>query len=159
MNMHRWRKLEGSDPELLDLLQRFNLLQKRLILKTEEVVERDLTLAEKEKSLVELKAKLASQPGPELAETLSQTQQLLAERTRQLKAVASEVNMWQSQVEESKYEVTKLKTALAEARKAVLDEKEKGRSRGMAPSTAKKVGTGGSFLELNAMAALSSGKR
>lgn len=28
MNIHRWRKLEGSDPELLDLLQKIQILQK-----------------------------------------------------------------------------------------------------------------------------------
>lgn len=28
MNIHRWRKLEGSDPELLDVLQKVQILQK-----------------------------------------------------------------------------------------------------------------------------------
>jgi chromosome segregation ATPase len=28
MNIHRWRKLEGSDPELLDVLQKIQILQK-----------------------------------------------------------------------------------------------------------------------------------
>lgn len=28
MNIHRWRKLEGTDPELYELLQKMQLLQK-----------------------------------------------------------------------------------------------------------------------------------
>lgn len=28
LNIHRWRKLEGSDPEVLDLIQKIQLLQK-----------------------------------------------------------------------------------------------------------------------------------
>lgn len=28
LNIHRWRKLEGSDPEALDLLQKIQMLQK-----------------------------------------------------------------------------------------------------------------------------------
>lgn len=28
LNIHRWRKLEGSDPEVLDLLQKIQILQK-----------------------------------------------------------------------------------------------------------------------------------
>lgn len=28
LNVHRWRKLEGSDPEVMDLLQKIQLLQK-----------------------------------------------------------------------------------------------------------------------------------
>ncbi|KUF98452.1 uncharacterized protein AM588_10011523 [Phytophthora nicotianae] len=42
MNVHRWRKLEGSDPATYELLQKIQTLQKRLIQKTEEVVEKEL---------------------------------------------------------------------------------------------------------------------
>ena len=42
-----------------------------MIQKTEEVVERDLSLQEKERLYNELKAILARQPGPEVAEQLS----------------------------------------------------------------------------------------
>jgi len=48
-----------------------------LIKKTEEVVEKDVTIQEKEKLYVELKNLLARQPGPEVAEQLSIYQQNL----------------------------------------------------------------------------------
>jgi hypothetical protein len=34
MNVHRWRKLEGSDPKRHELVQKIQTLQKRLISKT-----------------------------------------------------------------------------------------------------------------------------
>lgn len=37
MNVHRWRKLEGSDPATYELVQKIHMLQKRLIDKSEEV--------------------------------------------------------------------------------------------------------------------------
>merc|ERR1712146_163564 len=37
MNVHRWRKLEGSDPATYEMIQKIQTLQKRLISKTEEV--------------------------------------------------------------------------------------------------------------------------
>ena len=37
MNVHRWRKLEGSDPTTFEMIQKIHTLQKRLIAKTEEV--------------------------------------------------------------------------------------------------------------------------
>ena len=40
MNVHRWRKLEGSDPATFEMLQKVKTLQKRLISKTEEAVEK-----------------------------------------------------------------------------------------------------------------------
>lgn len=40
LNVHRWRKLEGSDPETFEMIQKIQMLQKRLISKTEEVSHR-----------------------------------------------------------------------------------------------------------------------
>ena len=58
------------------MLQKIQALQKRLISKTEEVVEKDLMIQEKDKLYVELKNILARQPGPEVAEQLSVFQQV-----------------------------------------------------------------------------------
>ncbi len=44
LNVHRWRKLEGSDPGTYEMIQKIQTLQKRLITKTEEVVEKDLLI-------------------------------------------------------------------------------------------------------------------
>jgi hypothetical protein len=48
----RWRKLEGSDPSMFEMIQKIQTLQKRLISKTEEAVEKDLLIQEKEKLYV-----------------------------------------------------------------------------------------------------------
>ena len=87
------------------MIQKIQTLQRRLISKTEEVVEKDLLLAERDKMHAELQAMLARQPGPEVAEQVAQYQALLNERTRQLKALASELNMHQAQLTEYKAEV------------------------------------------------------
>ncbi|KAJ1459993.1 flagellar associated protein [Pelagophyceae sp. CCMP2097] len=97
MNVHRWRKLEGSDPATFEMVQKIQMLQKRLIAKTEEVVEKDLLVQEKEKLYGELKHILARQPGPEVAEQLGVYQASLRQKTRQMKGMASELNMYQAQ--------------------------------------------------------------
>ena len=112
----RWRKLEGSDPATYEMIQKIQTLQKRLIAKTEEVVEKDLNIQEKEKLYVELKGILARQPGPEVAEQLSVYQQNLKDRTRQMKAMASELNMYQAQVNEYKYEIERLSRELQDVK-------------------------------------------
>jgi hypothetical protein len=38
--------LEGKDPETLELIQKINNLQKRLITKQEEIIEKDLKMEE-----------------------------------------------------------------------------------------------------------------
>src|SRR6185312_6657854 len=85
----RWRKLEGSDPKRYELLQKIQTLQKRLISKTEQCVEKDLLLQEREKLYVDLKNILARQPGPEIAEQLSVYRHSLKEKTRQMKSMAA----------------------------------------------------------------------
>jgi len=55
MNVHRWRKLEGSDPATFELVQKIQILQKRLIEKSEEVVDKDLLIHRKDRLYAELK--------------------------------------------------------------------------------------------------------
>ncbi|CAF4219081.1 unnamed protein product, partial [Rotaria sp. Silwood2] len=125
MNVHRWRKLEGSDPSTFELIQKIQLLQKRLIQKTEEVVQKELLIQEKEKLYAELKRILARQPGPEVAEQLSIYQETLKAKTKQLKSLASEVNMYESQIDDYKYEIDKLNKQLTEVRQKYFLQKKK----------------------------------
>ncbi|XP_036919877.1 cilia- and flagella-associated protein 58 [Sturnira hondurensis] len=156
MNVHRWRKLEASDPSTYELIQKIHILQKRLISKTEEVVEKELLLQEKEKLYVELKLTLARQPGPEAAEQLQIYRQTLQEKSKQIKVLSSELNMYETQSEEYKYELRKLSNELVNLKKKYLAQKRKEyiqRNRGEVPvdhtfPTARPTGprfTGGGF--------------
>jgi len=98
MNVHRWRKLEGSDPNTYNMIQRAHKLQKVLIRKTEEVAQKDSLIQQKEQLYVELKAILARQPGPEVAEQLAIYQSNLAEKQTQMKAMGTELQLHRQQV-------------------------------------------------------------
>jgi len=124
-NTHRWRKLEGSDPGTYEMLTKIQALQKRLIAKTEEVVEKEMLLAEKDKLYVECKNILARQPGPEVAEQLSSYQQALRDRTKSMKATASELNMLQSQVGEYKFEIERLTRELQDTKRRYYETKRR----------------------------------
>ena len=52
MFIHRWRKLEGSDPKRFALIQKIQSLQKRLVKKSEEVVAKQNIIKEQEKLYV-----------------------------------------------------------------------------------------------------------
>ncbi|KAF4118421.1 cilia- and flagella-associated protein 58 [Onychostoma macrolepis] len=125
LNVHRWRKLEASDPSSFELIQKIHSLQRRLIAKTQEVVEKELMLQEKEKLYVELKHILARQPGPEAAEKLQVYQRTLREKTKQLKVLTAELNMHESQSEDYKYEIERLAHELQEVKKKYLAQRRK----------------------------------
>uniref|UniRef100_UPI0037E95453 cilia- and flagella-associated protein 58 n=1 Tax=Semicossyphus pulcher TaxID=241346 RepID=UPI0037E95453 len=124
INIHRWRRLEGSDPSKYELIQKIQSLQKRLIGKTQELEERELLLQEKEKLYVELKHILARQPGPEAAEQLQQCQWTIRERTKKLKVLIAELRMLDSRMNDYKSENQSLANELANVKKKYLTQKK-----------------------------------
>merc|ERR1719253_1476126 len=122
MNVHRWRKLEGSDPATFEMLQKVKMLQKRLIEKTEEVCERDALIAEKEKLYVQLKGILARQPGPEVAEQLTVYQENLKEKTAQMRHMAQELKQSTDQVSDHQEESTRVKGELAHIKRTYFEQ-------------------------------------
>lgn len=105
MNVHRWRELEGSDPATFEMIQRVKKLQKDLIAKTEEVVEKEAQIQEKEKLYVQLKHIIARQPGPEVAEQLAWYSQNLKEKTSHMKQMAQELKQYHGQVKDLRDEI------------------------------------------------------
>ncbi|NWW08568.1 CFA58 protein, partial [Oreocharis arfaki] len=125
LQVHRWRKLEASDPTTFELILKVQRLQKRLITKTGEVIEKEFLLQEKEKLYVELRHVLARQPGPEATEQLQQYRNILREKTKQIKALSSELNMCETQSKEYKHEIERLNNELLEIKKKYLAQKRK----------------------------------
>lgn len=125
LNIHRWRKLKSTDPNMYKMIQRNHDLQKRLIKKTDEVVEKELQIQEKEKLYIELKRILARQPGPEVAEQLSIYQQTFKKKVKQMKAMAAELTMLECQASEDKYEKDKLVRELQEMKTKYYMQKKK----------------------------------
>merc|ERR1719454_1614286 len=104
MNVHRWRELESSDPATYEMIQKVKSLQKLLIAKTEEVVEKDALIQEKERLYVQLKNIIARQPGPEVAEQLAWYSSNLKEKTAHMKQMAAELEMYHNHVQDLREE-------------------------------------------------------
>lgn len=138
MNIHRWRKLSGSDPSTFELITKIQTLQKRLISKTEEVVEKELVIQQKEKMYKDIKDVLQRQPGPEVVEELRVVKEAVKVKIRESKvssfenlnwqALASELNMYHSQVNEYKYEIERLNREIQELKKKYFDQRKKQRA-------------------------------
>jgi chromosome segregation ATPase len=55
VNIHRWRKLKLCDPSTYDLILKVNFLEKRLIVKSQQIASLHLKFIEKDKLFIELK--------------------------------------------------------------------------------------------------------
>jgi hypothetical protein len=71
VNVHRWRRLESSNPELYDLITRVHKLQRRLLECNDNIVERDSIIKQREALYSELKLALSRQPDSEVAQACS----------------------------------------------------------------------------------------
>ncbi|KAJ3398390.1 hypothetical protein HDU80_008980 [Chytriomyces hyalinus] len=127
MNIHRWRKLSGSDPTMFELITKMQALQKRLIQKTEEVVEKETQLNHKDKLYQEVKGLLQRQPGPEVMEELQVLKANVKSKVRECKSLASELNMYHSQVNEFKYEIQRQSHDFQDLKKKYYELKKKDR--------------------------------
>lgn len=125
MNVHRWRKLEGSDPSTFEMMQKVKTLQKRLISKTEEAVEKDLALQEKEKLYLEMRNLLSKQPGPEVVEEVGKQQNNLKEKTKQMKAMAAELNMYHAQLNDYKDEIERVTKDLQDTKRRYFEQRHR----------------------------------
>ncbi|KAJ3067383.1 hypothetical protein HDU98_009382 [Podochytrium sp. JEL0797] len=127
MNIHRWRKLSGSDPSTYELITKIQTLQKRLIAKTEEVLEKELVINQKEKLYHEVKEVLQRQPGPEVLEELRAVKDAVKVKMRECKSLASELNMYHSQVNEYKFEIDRLTREMQDLKKKYYEQRKRDR--------------------------------
>merc|ERR1712217_496369 len=125
MNVHGWRKLDGADPAMHEMIQKVKTLQKRLISKTEEAVEKDLAIQEKEKLYYEMRNLLSKQPGPEVVSEVAKQQSALKEKTKTMKAMAAELNMYHAQLNDYKDEIERLTKELQDTKRRYFEQRHR----------------------------------
>ena len=68
---------------------------------------------------------LEKNPGPEVSQQLQLYQQTLRDKTKQMKSMASELNMYQSQIAENRLESDRLSRELQEVKKKYYLQKKR----------------------------------
>ena len=123
--MHRKRNLEGTDPDVYEMKEKIKALQKRLIFKTEQVVEKEVMVHQKEKQIEEIREIMKRQPGLETAERLSVMQRSLNVRTNKMKELAAQINMYQAKTNENKYKIETVSKEINEVRRQYNEQKKR----------------------------------
>lgn len=108
LNIHRWTKLEYSDPEKYEIICQINSLQRRLIAKTEEVNQKEDLIQEKEKLYIKLKGIVARQSGVEMEEPLAKYQQKIKEETNRLKKLKEDIKNYRMDIRNYEFEIRRI---------------------------------------------------
>mmetsp|Transcript_29155 Transcript_29155/g.57997 ORF Transcript_29155/g.57997 Transcript_29155/m.57997 type:complete len:179 (-) Transcript_29155:56-592(-) len=93
MNVHRSRKLQGTDPATFEMIKKIQMSQQWLMRKAEEVVERDAIIEEKTQEYQDLKDYVSRVPSPNTIERTSRSRSVIKDKTRQVMALKSELKM------------------------------------------------------------------
>lgn len=157
MNVHRWRKMEATDPDNFERIMKIQTLQRRLISKTEEVDEKDKLIKKNEKLFMELKNILSRQPGPEVYEQIQIYKSNLKDKTVQFKKMLSELKEAQDQVKATKYEIGLMKEEVGKLKGqyfSVRDREEKEKMMGMNPDLPQPLPIYGGYTQNTAQISL-----
>ena len=123
LNVHRWRKLRGNDPSSFELVQKVQALQKKLIARKEDIVERDLALLVKEKTNGELRTALARQQTAAGAPAEDELRGLKAELRageEARKGAAAENNLLRAQVSDATRKLEKMAEECHEVKRKLV---------------------------------------
>lgn len=121
MNVHRWRKMESSNPQEFELMQMIQSLQKKLISLSKDDQDKQSLISKKEELYLHLKELLSKQVGPEAMEQIEEFETILKDKNLQLKHMSAELNMYQAQVREYRYSISQADKALEDLKKEVLE--------------------------------------
>ena len=108
LNIHRWTKLEYSDPEKFELIQQINSLQRRLNAKTEEVGKKEELIQEKEKLYIKLKHIVARQSGMDMEEPLQKYKERIKDEGKRLKNLKDQIKSHQLEIRNYEYEIKRI---------------------------------------------------
>ncbi|CAL7944366.1 unnamed protein product [Xylocopa violacea] len=125
LNIHRWRKLEGSDPSTYDLLKKIQILQKRVIKMAINMIEKEKKIKDTEKLYMNLREIISKQPGPQVAITLSKTQKALRQRGQKMKCLLAELSVCQLEVGECKIGMDRMNIEMTELKRKYYTQKKK----------------------------------
>ncbi|KAJ3375699.1 hypothetical protein GGF31_002903 [Allomyces arbusculus] len=158
VNIHRWRRLEGSDPGQLETIQLLHTLQRTLIAKASEDQIKEAEIHAREATYLQLKEIQSRQVGPEVLEQLAAMEQALKARTAKLKHMRTELDMHRAQIKEHKYTLAGLDRELAEGKAVYFEKRREMAKRGIAlPAVGKGVSSGSSGVPSGATVSSTSG--
>ena len=102
LNVHRWRRLEGKDPETLELIQKINHLQKRLIAKQEDLIDKDMKIEEIQKLYNEAKIQIARQPKYDIHDEIRNLRDEIKRKNDKIIVLSTESNVYQVETNKAK---------------------------------------------------------
>ncbi|KAJ3342221.1 hypothetical protein HDU93_003013 [Gonapodya sp. JEL0774] len=126
MNLHRWRALAGTDPATTELISKLHFLQHRLLQLTTQLCSREQSLTTVSNSYQKIKALLSKmRPSDEILEENRKLKADVTRKTRETRAISSELTMYVAREAEHKMEIGRLNREVQDNKKRFFEERRK----------------------------------
>ncbi|XP_072750545.1 uncharacterized protein [Anoplolepis gracilipes] len=125
LNIHRWRKLKGTDPATFEMVKKIQILQKRILKMSTDIIDKERKLKETEKLYTNLRDVLTKQADPKATASLNEVQHALRKRGEKLKGLVAELNVYEAQLGECKGDMEKMGNEMCELKKKYYVQKRK----------------------------------
>ncbi|ORC93323.1 Trypanosoma vivax [Trypanosoma theileri] len=125
VHVHRWRRMEGNAPEVLDGIYKVQTLERQILAKHDALAEKTRLLAIRTAEYEAVRRKLAALPGPEVAEELSLYNENLERRRAQIGGMESELREVEQHADVIADEVKQLTLELGDVKRRYFDAKHK----------------------------------
>ncbi|EFN63810.1 Coiled-coil domain-containing protein 147 [Camponotus floridanus] len=125
LNIHRWRKLQGTDPTTFEMIKKVQILQKRILKISSDMIDKERKLRDTEKLYMNLRDVLSKQPDPQAAANLNKVQNALRKRGEKLKCLVAELNVYEAQLGEYKGDMERMSNEMCELKKKYYAQKRK----------------------------------
>eukprot|EP01116_Phalansterium_solitarium_P023261 TRINITY_DN805_c0_g1_i2.p1 TRINITY_DN805_c0_g1~~TRINITY_DN805_c0_g1_i2.p1 ORF type:complete len:893 (+),score=388.33 TRINITY_DN805_c0_g1_i2:142-2820(+) len=124
MNIHRWRKLEGSDSKAYELIQKLGVLQKRLITRMEEFAAREFQLGETGTELAKLEADARRRGGVDIVQALEEAKESLRKKTKKTEDLTRKLENIEEETRETQSELYRQQQELQNVQRKFYDQKK-----------------------------------
>lgn len=124
MNVHRWRKLYGEDPEKFDLIERVNALQKRILKQTAVAEDREIYIRESQKMYDSLKEFVLKMPGDDIKNRLNAAQHELETLKKKVKSLCAEIKINEDELKAKECTIERMKMELDRVKTEILDQRK-----------------------------------
>lgn len=125
LNVHRWRKLQSSDPLIYHHLQQLHTQQNELLNVQDKLDQTKLLINEKEKIYIELKKILSRHPGPEVHEQVKHYTLTLKNKNNMYKKMKNELDMYIHLTKSLQHEIVKINDEIQGYNKEWVDKQYK----------------------------------
>ncbi|KAL6434920.1 hypothetical protein ACFW04_005231 [Cataglyphis niger] len=125
LNIHRWRKLKGTDLTSFEMVKKIQFLQRRILKMSTNIMNKERKLRDTETLYMNLRDIMSKQSDPQATADLSKVQHALRKREEKLKCLVAELNVYEAQLGEYKGDMERMGNEMCELKKKYYAQKKK----------------------------------